>query len=370
MKFFDLTAANEELNDALGSAYRRVMGSGWVILGPELEAFESEFAAFCETLDCIGVGNGLDALALALRAKGIGAGDEVIVLSHTFIATWLAVSMVGARPVPVEVDDATFTMNARVAEAAITPRTAAIIPVSLYGDPVDMDPILGLAERNGLFVLEDAAQAHGARYRGRRTGSLAHATAFSFYPTKNLGALGDAGAVVTSDSALAEKLKVLRNYGSREKYTHIETGVNSRLDELQAAFLRARLAVLDGWNKKRRTLADSYRKSLAGLAGLVSPWVSPRAEHVYHLYVVRIRDRDRIIKSLIAQGISTLIHYPVPCHLQRAFSGLGFKHGMFPVAERLAEEMISLPMWTQMPTNASEIVATAIRARGMKAKVA
>ena len=296
MKFFDLNAANLELRDALDSAYRRVMESGWVILGPELELFESEFASFCESSHCVGVGNGLDALALALRAKGIGAGDEVIVPSHTFIATWLAVSMVGARPVPVEVDDATFTMDVRAAADAVTPKTAAIIPVSLYGHPVDMDPILSFAERNGLFVLEDAAQAHGARFRGRRTGSLAHATAFSFYPTKNLGALGDGGAVVTSDPVLADRLRVLRNYGSREKYVHIEAGVNSRLDELQAAFLRTRLTVLDKWNEKRRTLADSYGKCLAGVADLVAPSVSPGAEHVYHLYVVRLRDRDRMIE--------------------------------------------------------------------------
>jgi dTDP-3-amino-3,4,6-trideoxy-alpha-D-glucose transaminase len=370
VKFFDLTAANEELSDALDSAYGRVMKSGWVILGPELELFESEFAAFCEASHCIGVGNGLDALALALRARGIGAGDEVIVPSHTFIATWLAVSMVGARPIPVEVDAATFTMDVRAAAAAVTPKTAAIIPVSLYGHPVDMDPILALAERHGLFVLEDAAQAHGARHRGRRTGSLAHATAFSFYPTKNLGALGDGGAVVTSDPVLADQLRVLRNYGSREKYIHIEAGVNSRLDELQAAFLRTRLAVLDGWNEKRRTLADSYRKCLAGVPDLVAPSVSPGAEHVYHLYVVRLRDRDRLIESMRAEGISTLIHYPVPCHLQQAFSGLGFKRGMFPIAEKLAEEVISLPMWPQMPTDAPGIVATAIKASAKKAKVA
>ena len=370
MKFFDLTAANEELGDALHSAYRRVMESGWVILGPELEFFESEFAAYCETSHCIGVGNGLDALALALRAKGVGPGDEVIVPSHTFIATWLAVSMVGARPIPVEVDDTTFTMDVRAADAAVTAKTAAIIPVSLYGHPVDMDPILAVAERNGLFVLEDAAQAHGARHRGRRTGSLAHATAFSFYPTKNLGALGDGGAVVTSDAVLADRLRVLRNYGSREKYIHIEAGVNSRLDELQAAFLRTRLAVLDRWNEKRRTLADSYRNGLSGMVDLVAPSVSPGAEHVYHLYVIRIRDRDRTVGSLRAQGISTLIHYPVPCHLQEAFSGLGFKRGMFPVAERLAEEVVSLPMWPQMPVNAPETVATAIRAAAMRAKVA
>jgi dTDP-4-amino-4,6-dideoxygalactose transaminase len=362
LKFFDLTAANEEMSDALDSAYRRVLGSGWVILGPELESFESEFAAFCESSHCVGVGNGLDALALALRAKGIGAGDEVIVPSHTYIATWLAVSMVGARPIPVEVDDATFTMDVRAAEAAVTARTAAIIPVSLYGHPVDMDPILALAERTGLFVLEDAAQAHGARYRGRRIGSLAHATAFSFYPTKNLGALGDGGAVVTSDPVLRDRLRVLRNYGSREKYIHIESGVNSRLDELQAAFLRTRLAVLDDWNEKRRALADSYRRCLTGMAGLVLPTASPGTEHVYHLYVVRARNRDHVSNSLKAQEISTMIHYPVPCHLQQAFSRLGFRRGMFPVAERLAEEVISLPMWPQMPTGAPEIVATAIRA--------
>ncbi len=370
MDFFDLTAANEELSEDLQSAYHRVLRSGRLILGPELEAFETEFAEFCEAPHCIGVGNGLDALALALRAKGIGPGDEVIVPSHTFIATWLAVSMVGATPVPVEVDEATFTMNPRAAEAAVTPRTGAIIPVSLYGQPVDLDPLLALAERNNLFVLEDAAQAHGARFRQKRTGSQAHATTFSFYPTKNLGALGDGGAVVTSDPALADKLRMLRNYGSLQKYIHIEAGVNSRLDEIQAAFLRARLAVLDSWNDRRRTLASVYDESLAGIPGLVAPSVSPGAEHVYHLYVVRVRNRNQLIESLKAQGISTLIHYPVACHLQQAFSRSGFKRGMFPVAERLASEVLSLPMWPQMPLEAPGIVARSIRAGVVEANVA
>ena len=242
LDFFDLKASNDELRSCLDASYQRVLASGWFILGPELEQFETEFAAFCGANYCVGVANGLDALKLILQASRIGVGDEVIVPSHTFIATWLAVAATGARVVPAEVDEATFTIAPQAVADAITSRTAAILPVSLYGHPVDMDPLMDLARRHNLLVVEDAAQSHGARYKGRRTGSLAHATAFSFYPTKNLGALGDAGGVVTNDAELAAKIRMLRNYGAREKYIHTEVGMNSRLDELQAAFLRVRLS--------------------------------------------------------------------------------------------------------------------------------
>lgn len=363
-KFFDLSAANDEVRDALKAGFERVLNSGWVILGPELEHFEAEFAVYCGARHCIGVANGLEALKLVLQARNIGAGDEVIVPSHTFIATWLAIASTGAKIVPVEVDENTYTLSADAVSAAITPRTAAIIPVSLYGHPVDTDPLMELAQRHGLFVLEDAAQSHGARYKGRRTGSLAHATAFSFYPTKNLGALGDAGAIVTDDAALATKLRGLRNYGSEEKYIHTAIGTNSRLDEMQAAFLRARLPKLDEWNSKRRHLAASYDRLLSNKSGVIAPYVANWAEPVYHLYVIRVKQRSQVVQSLKQAGVATLIHYPVACHLQEAFSYLGFKQGAFPRAEALADEVLSLPMWPQMsedvPLEVSAALDTAI----------
>jgi dTDP-4-amino-4,6-dideoxygalactose transaminase len=361
MRFFDLGLQDPQTRAALDAAYARVMNSGWMILGPELAAFEAEFAAWCGAAQAVGVGNGLDALTLALRAGGVGAGAEVIVPAHTFTATWLAVEAVGARPVPVEVDAASYVMTADALAAAITPRTTAIIPVSLYGHPVDLDPILQLAGRHGLFVLEDAAQSHGARLRGRRTGSVAHATAFSFYPTKNLGALGDGGAVTTSDAGLAERLRMLRNYGSRQKYVHEIAGVNSRLDELQAAFLRVRLVGLDAANAARRQRAARYRERLHGVEGLTLPVEAPDAEHVYHLYVVRSPERHALQAHLKARGIETLIHYPTPCHLQPAFAHLGMGEGALPVAEALAREVLSLPMWPQMPVDDVDTVADAIR---------
>jgi dTDP-3-amino-3,4,6-trideoxy-alpha-D-glucose transaminase len=336
------------------------MDSGWVVLGPELEAFEAEFAGYCGAAHGVGVGNGLDAITLALRAAGVGAGAEVIVPAHTFIATWLAVEAVGARPVPVEVNAKTFTLEADAVAGAVTPRTAAVVPVSLYGHPVDLDPILALAEQHGLFVLEDAAQSHGALYKGRRTGSLAHATAFSFYPTKTLGALGDGGAVVTDDAGLAERLRRLRNYGQERKYLHREPGVNSRLDELQAAFLRVRLANLDAENVQRRRLAALYAEHLAGCPGVQVPETANWGQHVYHLYVIRAAARDALQAGLTARGVETLVHYPVPCHLQPAFAHLGFARGAFPLAERLADEVLSLPLRPNMSADDVATVAAAV----------
>lgn len=361
MKFFDLGLADPALRAELDRAYARVVDSGWTILGAELEAFEHEFAAFCGAAHAVGVGNGYDALVLALRAAGIGEGAEVIVPSHTFSATWLAVTAIGARPIPVEVDPATYTIDPAAAAAAVTSRTAALLPVSLYGHPADMAPLMALAERHQLFVLEDAAQSHGAEYRGRRTGSLAHATAFSFYPTKNLGALGDAGAVTTDDSALAAKLRRLRNYGSDRKYVHEVRGVNSRLDELQAAFLRVLLPRLEDANARRRDLAASYRTGLHDTE-LALPVEAAWARHVYHLYVVRSARRDTLQAGLAAAGVQTLIHYPLPCHLQPAFADLGFARGQFPLAERLADEVLSLPMWPGMNRDDVTAVAAAIGA--------
>jgi len=360
MKFFELGLDDPNLRAALDAGYRRVMDRGWAILGPELEAFEAEFAAYCGADQAIGVGNGLDALVLALRAAGVGPGAEVIVPAHTFAATWLAVEAVGAAIVPVEVDPEIFVLTAAAIAPAITPRTAAVIPVSLYGHPLDMDPILDLASRHHLFVLEDAAQSHGALSHGRRTGALAHATAFSFYPTKNLGAVGDAGAVTTSDAALAEKIRMLRNYGSRRKYVHEMAGVNSRLDELQAAFLRARLERLDGANAARRERAARYGRRLAGANGLALPREAEWARHVYHLYVVRSPERDALQARLAEAGIETLIHYPTACHLQPAFAHLGYARGDFPLAEALADEVLSLPLWPGMPLEDVDQVAAAI----------
>jgi dTDP-3-amino-3,4,6-trideoxy-alpha-D-glucose transaminase len=361
MRFFEPDLGEPALAAELDAAYRRVAASGRLILGPELAAFEAEFAAYCNAGHAVGVGNGLDALTVALRAAGVGDGAEVIVPSHTFVATWLAVIQAGARPVPVEPDPVTYTLTAEGVAAAITSRTAAVIPVSLYGHPVDMDPILALAERHSLFVLEDAAQSHGAEYRGRRTGGLAHATAFSFYPTKNLGALGDGGAVTTSDPQLADRLRKLRNYGGVRKYEHEMAGVNSRLDELQAAFLRAKLPRLDAANDARRAHAAAYGAALAGIPELTLPSEANWARHVHHLYVVRCADRDAAQARLEAAGVQTLIHYPVPCHLQPAFAGLGLGEGAFPLAERLAAEVLSLPMWPGMPGGGAEAVTAALR---------
>jgi dTDP-3-amino-3,4,6-trideoxy-alpha-D-glucose transaminase len=362
MKFFDLELDDADLRAALDAAYGRVMSSGWMVLGPELEAFEREFAAYCGAGHCAGVGNGLDALTLALRAAGVGDGDEVIVPAHTFVATWLAVTATGARPKAVDVDPATCTIDPDAIRAAIGRRTRAVIPVSLYGHPADLDPIMALAADHGLFVLEDAAQSHGARYRGRRSGATAHATAFSFYPTKNLGALGDGGAVVTSDAALDRRVRQLRNYGSEQKYVHETRGVNSRLDELQAAFLRVRLARLDAANARRRDLARRYGERLAGLNVLALPTEASWAEHVYHLYVVRTGERDALHTRLRAQDVETLIHYPLPCHLQPAFADLGYSRGDFPVAEALGREVLSLPLWPGMGADAVDRVSAAVTA--------
>ena len=361
MKFYDLGITGPTVRAALDDAYRRVLDSGALILGREVEGFEVEFAAYCGAEQAIGVGNGLDALTLALRAAGIGLGDEVIVPSHTFAATWLAVCATGATIVPIEPDLDTYVIGLDAVAAAITPRTAAILPVSLYGHPVNIAPLRELADRHGLFLLEDAAQAHGADQAGMRTGSGAHATAFSFYPTKNLGALGDGGAVVTSDAALADRLRRLRNYGSTRKYVHDEIGVNSRLDELQAAFLRAMLPALDDRNARRRALAARYDAALVDIDGLVRPIAAPGARHVHHLYVVRVSDRDGVQARLARGGIETLVHYPIACHRQQAFASLGFAAHDFPIATRLADEVLSLPLWPDMPADAPEAVAAGLR---------
>ena len=344
LPFLDLASINAEVGAKLDEALTRVRSASHYILGPELETFEHEFAAYCGASHCIGVGNGLEALVLVLRAAGIGPGDEVIVPSHTFIATWLAVSGCGAKVVPVEPAANGFNIDPAGIDAAVTPRTRAIIPVHLYGEPADMDAINAIAAKRSLFVLEDAAQAHGARYRGRRAGTLGHAAAFSFYPAKNLGALGDGGAVVTGDDALAARVRALRNYGSTERYVHPVQGGNSRLDEMQAACLRVKLPGLDAGNRRRRQQAAQYRQALSSSGTLVLPTDCPDNEPVWHLFVVQSTRRDLLQQKLRAAGIATQVHYPCPPHLQGAYAALGLGAGAFPRAERLAREVLSLPI--------------------------
>jgi dTDP-4-amino-4,6-dideoxygalactose transaminase len=357
--FLDLKAAYDELQLGIDAAYRRVMDSGWYLLGQELEAFESEFAAFCGARHGIGVANGLDALHLILRAYGIGAGDEVIVPANTYIATWLAVSHAGATPIPVEPDSLSCNLDPARIKAAITPRTRAIMPVHLYGQPADMDPILEIAHRHGLKVIEDNAQAQGALYKGRRTGGLGDAAGCSFYPGKNLGAFGDGGAVTTNDSELAERVRLLRNYGSKVKYHHEVQGFNSRLDELQAAFLRVKLEVLDAWNQRRVAVAARYQAAFAG-ASLQLPAQRPGAGHVWHLYTIRHPRRDALRESLEQAGIGTVIHYPIPPHLQPAYAHLGYGAGIFPVSEKIHREILSLPMGPHLSENQQNQVIDAV----------
>jgi len=347
--FLDLQAAYRELKTEIDAAVARILDSGWYIGGHEVDAFEEEFAAYCAARYAVGVANGLDALHLALRAMGVGPGDEVIVPSNTYIATWLAVSHAGATPVPVEPVEQTYNVDPSRIEAAITDRTKVILPVHLYGQPADLDPILDIARRRGLRVLEDAAQAHGARYKGRRVGSHGDAVAWSFYPGKNLGALGDAGAVTTSDPGIAERVRVLRNYGSREKYVNEVPGFNSRLDPLQATVLRVKLRHLDEWNARRKHIAARYLEGLAG-TDLVLPHVPDWADPVWHLFVVRHPARDALQARLAKAGIGTLIHYPIPPHKQQAYADAGFPVDAFPLALRMAAEVLSLPMGPQMTT--------------------
>lgn len=364
VSFLDLKSINLRLRDELHDAFDRVLQSGWVILGKELDAFEQEFAAYCNVTHCIGVGNGLEALHLVLRAWDIGAGDEVIVPSNTYIATWLAVSYAGATPVPVEPDPQTHNIDPQRIEAAITPRTKAILPVHLYGQPADMDPILAIAGKHGLKVLEDAAQGHGAEYKGRKTGGLGHAAGFSFYPGKNLGALGDAGAVTTNDDQLASRIRSLRNYGSKVKYVNDEKGFNSRLDELQAAFLRVKLKHLDTDNQSRKQLATFYLQALQG-SGFVLPHVPQWAEPVWHLFVMRSQQRDALQKKLKESGIDTLIHYPIPPHRQQAYRELAAHQ--LPLADQLSREVLSLPLTPHMDRQHQRDVLNAISKSGIVA---
>lgn len=357
--FLNLKQINNEYRDELHAALDRVLESGRFIQGPEVEAFEREFATFCGVRYCIGVANGLEALQLVLKAWNIGEGDEVIVPSNTFVATWLAVTHAGAIPVAVEPDSRTYNIDPPRIEAAITTRTRAIIPVHLYGQPADMDAVREIAERHQLKVLEDAAQAHGATYKGQRVGGLGHAAAFSFYPGKNLGALGDGGAVTTDSTELAERVRLLRNYGSSVKYQHEVAGFNSRLDELQAAFLRAKLPTLEGCNARRKSIAAQYQAGLAD-CNLTLPVTSEWADPVWHLYVVRTPQRERVQERLKALGIGTLIHYPVPPHMQSAYrDSVGDR--AYPITERMAREVISLPIGPHLDDDQIQAVVMAVR---------
>jgi dTDP-4-amino-4,6-dideoxygalactose transaminase len=346
--FLDLKSPHFELRAKLEAAFDRTLSSGWYILGDEVKQFEQEFAGYCEAEYCVGVGNGLEALHLILRAYGIGEGDEVIVPSNTYIATWLAASYAGATPVPVEPNARTYNIDPSLIEAAITPRTKAIIAVHLYGQPADMDAINAIAKKHNLKVIEDAAQSHGARYKGRRVGSLCDAAGFSFYPGKNLGAMGDGGAVTTNDPNLAEKVRILSNYGSRMKYHSEVKGFNSRLDELQAAFLCEKLKNLNAWNERRKAIAAEYLSALNG-CHLVLPYVPEWADPVWHLFVVRNTQRDQLQKKMSEVGISTMIHYPIPPHLQAAYAEMGLKEGVLPIAEAIHREVLSLPIGPHMP---------------------
>lgn len=342
--FLDLKASYLELKDELDEAYSRVMDSGWYILGAEVEAFEREFADYCGVRHCVGVGNGLEALHLILRGYGIGADDEVIVPSNTYIATWLAVSYTGATPVPVEPNVDTFNIAPERIEAAITAKTRAILPVHLYGQPAEMDAINEIARKYDLKVIEDAAQAQGAIYKGKRAGNLGDAAGFSFYPGKNLGAFGDAGAITTNDDDLADAVKVLRNYGSRVKYYNEVKGYNSRLDPLQAAFLRVKLKHLDKWNERRAVVAQNYLRALSGAAQIKSPIAADGAEPVWHLFVVGSAKRDDLQNFLENAQIGTLIHYPVPPHLSDAYADERLRRENYPIAEELAQTVLSLPI--------------------------
>ncbi|HTR87368.1 MAG TPA: DegT/DnrJ/EryC1/StrS family aminotransferase [Reyranella sp.] len=360
--FLDMKAVYAELKEELDAAYHRVMDSGWFVLGKEVEAFEAEYAAFCGVRHCVGLGNGLEALELTLRGWNIGPGDEVIVPSNTYIATWLSITAVGATIVPVEPTPVGPNIDAGLIERAITPRTKVIMPVHLYGEPADMTAIAKLAARHGLKVIEDVAQAQGAKVHGRRTGGLGDAGAHSFFPTKNIGAFGDGGAVTTDDAALAERLRALRNYGSRQKYVNIERGYNSRLDELQAAFLRVKLKHLDRWNELRRVVAARYTDKLVGIPGLGLPRAPQWAEPVWHLYVVRTERRAELMAALDKAGIGSLVHYPIPPHLQQAYADLGLGRGALPLAERLADTVLSLPMGPHVKPEQVDEIARVVRA--------
>jgi dTDP-4-amino-4,6-dideoxygalactose transaminase len=361
--FVDLNAQYQSIATEVKEAISRVIEKSDFILGEELELFEKEFAEYCETNFAVGVDNGTSALELALRAYGIGDGDEVITSAHTFIATASAIAFTGARPVLVDIDPKTYNLNPDGIEATITGNTKAIIPVHLYGQPADMDPIMDIARRHGLFVIEDACQAHGAFYKERKAGSIGDCAAFSFYPAKNLGAYGDGGMLVTSNLEIAEKVRMLRNYGQKEKYHHLFLAYNRRLDTLQAAILRIKLRYLDKWNEARRCHAGLYNELLSKVDEVITPTETPYAYHVYHLYVIRIHNRDALRQYLLTKGVATGLHYPIPIHLQPAYRNLGYQKGDFPTTEEFAFQVLSLPMYPELTVSQIEYISNMIRYR-------
>jgi dTDP-4-amino-4,6-dideoxygalactose transaminase len=364
--FVDLKAQYRSIKPEIDAAIARVLGSAQFVLGDEVDAFEREFAAFCGAADAVAVNSGTSALQLALVAAGVGPGDEVITVPFTFVATAAAIEYTGARPIFVDIDERSFTMDASRIEAAVTPRTKAIVPVHLYGQPADMDPIRAIAARHGLTVIEDAAQAHGARYKDRPAGSLGDLACFSFYPSKNLGAYGEGGMVVTGRADAAARIRALRDWGQETKYRHTMRGFNARMDALQGAILRVKLGYLPAWIAARRAHAARYHALLAG-TGLTRPIEMPYAAHAYHLYTVRLRDRDALAAALGAEGVHTGLHYPMPVHRQPAYADLGYAAGAFPVAERVANEVLSLPMFPELTAEQIATVAAAVRRAGVPA---
>jgi dTDP-4-amino-4,6-dideoxygalactose transaminase len=359
--YADLRSQYRSIKPEIDAAVLRVLDSTQFILGEEVAAFEREFAAYCGTSDAIGVNSGTSALHLALLAAGVGAGDEVITVPFTFVATAAAIEYARAKPVFVDVDAETYNMAPSALERAITPRTRAIMPVHLYGHPADMDPILEIARRHNLIVIEDAAQAHGAEYKGRRCGSMGIMAAFSFYPGKNLGAYGEGGAVVTSDAGLAKKTRVLRSWGEERRYEHSVKGFNYRMDGIQGAILRVKLRHLEAWTELRRARAADYARAFAG-SGLATPVERAQCRHVYHVYAVRLSNRDATRAALQAADIQTGVHYPIPIHLQPAHADLGYRRGDFPVSEAVASQVLSLPMFPEMTTEQVQQVAAAVLA--------
>lgn len=358
--FLNLTSINLKYQNELTDAFIKSLNSGWFIMGEELAAFEKEFAAYCNTQRCIGVANGLDALYISLKTLGISKGDEVIVPSNTYIATWLAVTMTGATPVPVEPRIETYNINPDLIEEKITLHTKAIMPVHLYGQPCEMDAILKIANKYNLYVIEDNAQAQGATYNGKITGSFGIMNGTSFYPGKNLGALGDGGAITTSNSELAIKAATFRNYGSQKKYYNEIQGINSRLDEIQAAFLRIKLKYLNEDNTQRRKIAGLYTSVLSDVGAVITPVVAEGAIPVYHLYIIRTTHRDKLAEHLKKDGIGSMVHYPLPPHMQVAYRDLKYRRGDFPVAEKIADQCLSLPLWPGMTEEQVETICNSI----------
>lgn len=358
--FLSFETMNRQIKDECTAAFGRFFDKAWYVLGDEVKQFEQAYAKFNGVAHCVGVSNGLDALCLALKALGIGPGDEVIVPSNTYIATLLAVSYVGGTPVLVEPDIETYNIDVEKIESAITPKTKAIVPVHLYGQCCEMDRLMKIAGKHGLFVIEDNAQSQGAAYNGKLAGSFGHANGTSFYPGKNLGALGDAGAVTTEDEDVARRIKALRNYGSEKKYYNEVIGHNMRLDEIQAAFLNVKLEYLKQWTAERQKIASWYDEALKDLSRVILPKIAVGATHVYHLYVIRTEKRDFLQQRLNANGVGTLIHYPVPPHLQRAYAQLGFQRGDFPIAELIANTCVSLPLWPGMTQDHVQHIASLI----------